>query len=1012
MTIALLLRSHCRAGVRTTHAIPGYNVEAHQMKTNCVLPAPQLAVAPMARGIKTNGDSLESRSLVHAVARTCTLAFFVFCLPALAKPPDFAPAGDNNLATSKSHVAEHWSFEVTLSPFGGDSGSANSFDDIVAKVAQASGVPFDFARKTASGTVVFTSPERLTYTQVLGIRNGIAALDDVHSVRTRRLAGDKAAQQATAPITALGFIVKPRSNVPSEGWIDVGSFTASALATLEQLAGTRFSTSDAMAGGMIALRLDHPLEDDEVRRVQSALASAAFVEWVEPDTMAQAHRIPNDTYYANQWNLWGTWGINAPAAWDVTIGSSNVVVAVIDTGILKTQPDLSSRILPGYDFISNPSRARDGNGPDGDPSDEGDWSEIGDCSPGSPFRPSSWHGSHVAGIVGAASNNGYGVAGVAWGIRILPVRVLGRCGGVVSDIINGMYWAAGLPVPGVPTNPTPARIINMSLGSQTPHPTCSLAYQSAVQAVSSVGAMLVVAAGNNGATAFGDAGYYEPSGCPGVIAVAATDHLGYRALYSNYSNEFVVSLSAPGGDISYYHDPTVGIYSTVDSGLRSPEGPFGAYYNGTSQAAPHVSGILALMFSANPTLTNKQAYLTLIETTREFNSLSTCYRDSVCGWGIANAHAAVLRAKSDPANAPTSASVSSSANPSREGQSFTIWASVSPANVNGTVTFLDNGAPLTGCTNLALNNGSIGCTFAWAANLAGYRLSAVFNGDYTHHWSYSTELIQIVLPSTSGDNYQGLWWNSPAGSESGWGINFAHQGDTIFATWFTYDANGSAWWLVMTAQKTTTNTYSGTLYKTQGPTFDAVPFNPAMVTATPVGAGTLTFTSINTGTFAYTVNSISQTKAITRQAFGPLPTCTFGAQPNLALATNFQDLWWATPAGSESGWGINFAHQGDTIFATWFTYDSYGPLWLVVTAPRTGPGTYSGTLYLTSGPPFYAVPFDPTKVVPTPVGTATIAFTNGNSATFSFSINTSTATVIRTKQITREVFVSPGTVCH
>ncbi len=189
-------------------------------------------------------------------------------------------------------------------------------------------------------------------------------------------------------------------------------------------------------------------------------------------------------------------------------------------------------------------------------------------------------------------------------------------------------------------------------------------------------------------------------------------------------------------------------------------------------------------------------------------------------------------------------------------------------------------------------------------------------------------------------NYQGLWWEAPPGLESGWGINFAHQGDIIFATWFTYDTTGKAWWLTMTANKTADNAYAGTIYQTRGPAFNAVPFSPAQVTATPIGSGTLNFTSASIGTFSYTVNGVSQTKAVTREVFGTLPTCTFGAQPNLALATNYQDLWWAAPAGSESGWGVNLTHQGDTIFASWFTYDTDGtPLWLVATAPKTSAGT-------------------------------------------------------------------------
>jgi predicted dienelactone hydrolase len=258
-------------------------------------------------------------------------------------------------------------------------------------------------------------------------------------------------------------------------------------------------------------------------------------------------------------------------------------------------------------------------------------------------------------------------------------------------------------------------------------------------------------------------------------------------------------------------------------------------------------------------------------------------------------------------------------------------------------------------------------------------------------------------------NYGGQWWNAPAESEAGWGLNVAHQGDVIFATWFTYDRTGKAWWLSMTANRMADGTYTGTLYQTSGPAFDAVPFGPAAVTRTAVGTGTLTFSDANNGTFAYTVIGITQAKPITRQVFGPVPICIFGAQPNLALATNFQDLWWNSPPGSESGWGINLTQQGDVIFVTWFTYDQDGtPLWLSATATKTAPATYAGTVYRTSGPAFNTVPFNPMNVQRTAVGSATFVFADGNNASFAYTING----VSQMKLITREVFTPPGTVCQ
>ncbi len=207
------------------------------------------------------------------------------------------------------------------------------------------------------------------------------------------------------------------------------------------------------------------------------------------------------------------------------------------------------------------------------------------------------------------------------------------------------------------------------------------------------------------------------------------------------------------------------------------------------------------------------------------------------------------------------------------------------------------------------------------------------------------------LASTA--NYQGLWWKA---DEPGWGMNFAHSGDQIFATWYTYDTAGKTWWLSMLAQRISPagNSYGGALLATTGPAFNAVPFPPVTAAPIQVGTGTITFSDSNDATFAYSVNGVSQAKAITRfdLATGPQPTCTYSATtPNFAAATNYQDLWWVAN-GAESGWGVNFAHQGSSIFATWYTYDVNGsPLWLSVLAAWNGTA-YTGTLYRSAGPTF------------------------------------------------------------
>lgn len=268
----------------------------------------------------------------------------------------------------------------------------------------------------------------------------------------------------------------------------------------------------------------------------------------------------------------------------------------------------------------------------------------------------------------------------------------------------------------------------------------------------------------------------------------------------------------------------------------------------------------------------------------------------------------------------------------------------------------------------------------------------------------------VVVVAAGAPNYQGLWWASPAGSESGWGIDFAHQDDVIFATWFTYDANGKAWWLTMSAAETlTAGTFAGDIFQQTGPPFSSVFFDPAGVRSVRVGSGTLTFTDDLNATFAYVVNGVTQTKAITRQVFGDLPACTFGLVSDLSQAFNYQDLWWASPAGSESGWGIDLTHQGEVIFATWFTYASdRTPMWVSATAPKTAKATYEGTIVRTSGPPYNSVPFDPAAVTVAEVGTLKLTFQNGNQGTFDYTLDG----VTQSKPITRQIFRTPGTICQ
>jgi len=273
----------------------------------------------------------------------------------------------------------------------------------------------------------------------------------------------------------------------------------------------------------------------------------------------------------------------------------------------------------------------------------------------------------------------------------------------------------------------------------------------------------------------------------------------------------------------------------------------------------------------------------------------------------------------------------------------------------------------------------------------------------------SAEAKAINGGPAGGVNVQGLWWRAPAGSESGWGINLTQQGDVLFATWFTYDTDGTGLWLVMpNGAKGSGDTWSGTLYRTTGPAFNASPWNPLDVAATAVGTATFAFTDGDNGTFSYTVNGLAQSKAIVREAFAsPTPTCVEGE--TFAAATNYSDLWWHSPANSESGWGINITHQGDVLFATWFTYGAAGKgEWLVMSnGAKTAPGSYTGALYRTTGSP-YSGAWNPSQLGVTQVGTATFTLTDIANGTFTYSVDG----VSGSEAITREAFSSPGTICN
>ena len=373
--------------------------------------------------------------------------------------------------------------------------------------------------------------------------------------------------------------------------------------------------------GARVLQLNRKVSVADAAKVAADLmASDATVEYAEPDRIMKPMFTPNDPYFSQQWDYTDvTGGMRLPAAWDKSTGTG-IRVAVIDTGY-RPHVDLQGQILAGYDFIADTTISNDGNGRDSDASDPGDWTAAGQCGTGSAASNSSWHGTHVAGTIAALTNNGIGVAGVAYGAKVVPVRALGQCGGYTSDIADGIIWASGGTVSGITNIAARAQVINMSLGGGG---ACDTTTQNAINGARSRGTVVVVAAGNESQNVSNS----SPANCSGVIAVAATNKSGGRASYSNYGT--LVDVAAPGGDSG------AAILSTLNAGTTTPGADNYAGYMGTSMATPHVAGVVALMLSKNPALTPDQVESALKSSARAFPA--SC---SGCGAGIVDASAAI-----------------------------------------------------------------------------------------------------------------------------------------------------------------------------------------------------------------------------------------------------------------------------------------------------------------------------------------------------------------------------------
>jgi serine protease len=385
-----------------------------------------------------------------------------------------------------------------------------------------------------------------------------------------------------------------------------------------------------LAVGADVIKSDRKLTAQQAKDLIGRLRADPRVEYAEIDARMVPDFVPNDTYYSLQWHYNSALaGINLPLAWDTTSGTGEVV-AVLDTGYIA-HPDLVGNVIAGYDFVSEDApgvyqTANDGDGRDANPLDPGDWTTTNMCGAGVAARASSWHGTHTAGTIGAVTNNASGVAGVAYGAKVQPLRVLGRCGGYTSDIADAIVWASGGSVPGIPDNTTPASVMNLSLSGGG---SCAAISQAAIDIAVANGATVVVSAGNQGIDTAGR----SPASCNNVVNVAASNKLGAKASYSNFGT--LVDVTAPGGESG-----TNGVVSTwASSTSTSTLTGYGyAYLAGTSMAAPHVAGTAALIqAAAGGTLTPANVEGLLKSTSRALPV--EC--PAGCGQGLIDAAAAV-----------------------------------------------------------------------------------------------------------------------------------------------------------------------------------------------------------------------------------------------------------------------------------------------------------------------------------------------------------------------------------
>jgi serine protease len=519
-----------------------------------------------------------------------------------------------------------------------------------------------------------------------------AATNERNPVRTHPAAASEPAEQRV--------LVKLRSSAAAAAHAQALSVQSkasqgnSANGTMQALAlraNLTFRQSREITNGLHLLQVQSAT-GESIDATLARLRADPDVESVDIDQRRFPHAVPNDPLFTGQWYEQATQpaGIDAVTAWDTTTGRSDVVIAELDTGVRYDHPDLlaasaNGRLLAGYDFVSNSTIANDGDGRDADASDPGDWITTADAATtafsGCTVENSSWHGTRVAGILGALSNNATGITGITWLPKILPVRVLGKCGGVDSDILDAMRWAAGLHVTGVPDNTHPAQIINMSLGGTG---ACTSAEQTVINEVAAAGVTVVISAGNEGGPVD------SPANCAGVAGIAGIRQVGTKVGFSSLGPE--AALAAPAGNcVNASGACLFSIDTSINNGTTTPgTNGYTDQMNpnlGTSFSSPIVAGIAGLMTSVNGNLKPAQLIARLKEGAKAFpvssdTTVPNCHvpassadlqtsecncTTSTCGAGMANAPGAIKAALRPIAAIAVPATVSAGQNVSLAG---------------------------------------------------------------------------------------------------------------------------------------------------------------------------------------------------------------------------------------------------------------------------------------------------------------------------------------------------------